>query len=238
MFKNIWFFTAVAISLVLTTPVALLAGLLRLVGLGRVTQGFFVWFAHLWARFIIFMTGSRLVVEGMENVPLKGPVCFVGNHQGDFDIIIALALIRRPFGFIAKKETIYIPFIGIWVWLLGGLLMDRNSPRKAMKTIQKGADDIRRGGAMLIFPEGTRSKGRGLLPFRAGAFKLATLAEADIVPMAIEDSWRVWEEHRKVKAVPVTVKFGQVISTKGLDADGKRALSESLHKCLENMLKV
>lgn len=237
MIKTLGFFFVLSLTLVLSTPFVIIAGFLRIVGLGRLTQGFFVAFARLWARFVVVLTGSKLLVEGLENIALKGPVCFVGNHQGDFDIVIALALIKRPFGFIAKKETLYLPFIGLWVWVLGGLFLNRNSPRRAMKTIKKGVQDISKGGAMLIFPEGTRSKGRGLLPFRPGAFKLATEARADIVPMAIQGSWRVWEEHRQIKGCKVKVSFGLPISTKDLDNGARREISDKTHAIIKEKLQ-
>jgi 1-acyl-sn-glycerol-3-phosphate acyltransferase len=150
-------------------------------------------------------------VRGLENIPRSGGVCFVANHQGIFDIVLLLAYAGRPFGFIAKKELALVPFMNCWILVLGGLFIDRRNPRKALKTIAAGVKHIERGGAMLIFPEGTRSRGRGLLPFRAGAFKLASKARSPIVPVAITGSYEYFEKEMRVTLCPVSVSFGKPI---------------------------
>ncbi|MDR2313978.1 MAG: 1-acyl-sn-glycerol-3-phosphate acyltransferase [Spirochaetaceae bacterium] len=163
--------------------------------------------AQVWARIVIALTGCSMTVKGRENIPRKGGVCFVANHVGVFDIILAMTYAGRPFGFIAKKELLFIPGINFWILFLGGLFIDRRRPKKALKTINRGAEHIRAGGGMLIFPEGTRSRGRGLGAFHPGALKLATQSEAVIVPLAIAGSYEVFEKHHLVNTVPVFVSF-------------------------------
>jgi 1-acyl-sn-glycerol-3-phosphate acyltransferase len=226
LLKTIVFFICLWISIVLAVPPGLVALALRLVGLKPASLRLMQKIAHYWARLVIALTGSTIEAHGIENIPRTGGVCFVGNHPGDFDILIALALIDRPFGFTAKKEALFFPFIGLFVWLLGGVFIDRKSARKALTAIEAGADRIRAGGAMIIFPEGTRNRGKGLLPFRAGAFKLATMADAPIVPVSITGSWKVWEESKRIRAAAVSVVFGTPIVTAGLQGDERRALSE------------
>jgi 1-acyl-sn-glycerol-3-phosphate acyltransferase len=75
---------------------------------------------------------------------------------------------------------------------------------------------------MIIFPEGHRSRGRGLLPFRAGAFKLATQAKAPVVPVAISGSYDVFERNYEVMIAPVTVEFHAPIPTSGLAPEERR----------------
>jgi 1-acyl-sn-glycerol-3-phosphate acyltransferase len=178
--------------------------------------------AHLWAIGIIFITGCKPVVEGRKNIPKRGSVCFVSNHVGVFDIILALAYINRPFGFIAKKELSSIPFFGMWIYILGGLFIDRKNIRKALKTINHGIQKIKDGNGMLIFPEGTRSKGRGLLPFKSGAIKLATHSLAPIVPIAITGSYEVFEKDYRVHVAPVRMVFRPVIITAEMSPDERR----------------
>ena len=177
---------------------------------------------HFWSIVMIAITGCTLKVEGRDHVPKQGGVCLVSNHSGVVDIFLALAYIGRPFGFIAKKELSYIPLLNLWILILGGLFIDRKNIRKALKTINHGIQRIQKGEAMLIFPEGTRSKGRGLLPFKSGAVKLATNSKAPIVPIAISGSFEVFEKNYRVNAAPVRVVFCPPINTADMSPEDRR----------------
>ena len=193
--------------------------------------------AQFWARGVIMITGCKMTVEGRENIPKENGVCFVSNHVGIFDIMLVLAYIGRPFGFIAKKELLYLPFFNMWIYILGGLFIDRKNIRKAIKTINHGIKKIQSGGNMLIFPEGTRSKGRGLLPFRSGAIKLATNSLAPIVPIAIKGSYDVLEVDGLVHSVPVRIVFCPPIYTAEMDAsERKHNLADNVRSIIEETL--
>jgi len=180
--------------------------------------------AQGWARSIIPIAGCKTTVKGRENIPKKGGICFVSNHCGSFDIILLLAFCGRPFGFVAKKELLLLPFINLWIYMLGGLFIDRKNVRKAIGTINRGIKRIRAGGGMLIFPEGHRSKGRGLLPFHPGSLKLATQADAVIVPVAIEGSYDVYERNKRVVGASVKIAFLKPIDTASLPLEDKKQI--------------
>jgi 1-acyl-sn-glycerol-3-phosphate acyltransferase len=180
----------------------------------RVAQG--------WAILIIKLSGCRITVKGREHIPRTGPVCIASNHCGIFDIILLLAYLGRPFGFVAKIELAWIPAINIWILLLGGQFINRKNLRKSIKTIGKSGKKVRGGGVMIIFPEGTRSKGRGLLPFKAGSLRLATESGSPIVPAAIAGSYEVFEKKHLVQITPVTVTFCPIIETQGLPQEERR----------------
>jgi 1-acyl-sn-glycerol-3-phosphate acyltransferase len=193
--------------------------------------------AQYWAKTIIAITGCTLEVEGREHIPPKGGVCFVSNHVGVFDIILALAYIGRPFGFIAKKELLLIPLLNLWIYILGGLFIDRKNIRKAINTINLGIQKIQKGGGMLIFPEGTRSKGRGLLPFKSGAIKLATNSLAPIIPVAISGSYEVFEKHYRVHAAVVRMVFCPPVITADMSPDERRhKLTDQVRDAIEAAL--
>ena len=77
---------------------------------------------------------------------------------------------------------------------------------------------------MIIFPEGTRNRGNGFLPFRPGAFKLATMADSPSSRYPLREATKVWEEHLRIRGASVKVVFGRPISTAGLKGDDRRAL--------------
>ena len=193
--------------------------------------------AQYWARGIIIITGCTIKVEGRENIPSHGGICFVSNHVGIFDIMLALAFIGRPFGFIAKKELLFLPFINMWIFILGGLFIDRKNIRKAIETINNGIKKLQNGWSMLIFPEGTRSKGRGLLPFKSGAIKLATNSLASIIPIAITGSYEVFEKDYRVHGVPVKMVFCPAINTAQMSSEDRRLkLPEQVRSVIEEAL--
>jgi 1-acyl-sn-glycerol-3-phosphate acyltransferase len=193
--------------------------------------------AQGWARISIWMIRSKPRVIGRENIIKKGGLCFVSNHSGMYDIVLLLSYAGRPFGFIAKKELSFIPFLNIWIPLLGGLFIDRKNPRKAFDTIARGVRRIQSGGSMLIFPEGTRSQGRGLLPFRAGAFKLALKSGMPIVPVAIAGSYELYEKTGLVIRRPVTISFGKPIyAEQAATGADRQSLACDAHRAIEEML--
>ncbi|MCL2802153.1 MAG: 1-acyl-sn-glycerol-3-phosphate acyltransferase [Treponema sp.] len=238
MIKTTLSFIYLVIAMILLIPIGFLAGIFFLLGLRKAMKVVIYKLAQGWARSLIFIARCKITVKGRENIPRKTPVCFVSNHCGYFDILLLLAYCGRPFGFVAKKELLLVPFLNIWIFLLGGLFIDRTNVRKAIRTINEGAQRIRAGGAMIIFPEGHRSKGRGLLPFHPGSLKLATMAEAPIVPIAIEGSYEVLEKNKRVCSVPVNISFLPLIETANLPSeDKKQILSDRIYSAIKEELE-
>ena len=238
MIKTIMAFAITILTVIIFTPFGFLLFILGFPGLKKPISWVTYRIAQGWARTIILTTGCSMKIEGREQIPHCGGFCFVSNHLGMFDIILLLAYAGRPFGFIAKKELLFLPFINLWISILGGLFIDRNNIRKALKTINHGIERIQNGERMLIFPEGTRSKGRGLLPFKSGAIKLATHSLAPIVPVAITGSYEVFEKHYRVHAAPVRIVFCPPINTEDMSREDRRTkLTDQVHSVIEAALQ-
>ena len=211
--------------------------LLSLLGLRGPMSVYIYWISVGWARFLIKLIGCKVTVRGRENIPRSGGLCFVSNHGSIFDIVLLLAYAGRPFGFVAKKELLILPFYNMWIYMLGGLFINRKNPRKALKTINSGIVKIRKGGAMLIFPEGHRSRGQGLLPFHPGSLKLATQSGAVIIPVAIKGSWEIFEKNYRLNVVPVSITFCKPIATAELPVeDRKQVLADKIYNVINEQL--
>jgi 1-acyl-sn-glycerol-3-phosphate acyltransferase len=106
-----------------------------------------------------------------------------------------------------------------------------------MVTINAGAAQIRKGAAIMIFPEGHRSKGEGLLPFHSGSFKLATQAGAPIIPVAITNTYEVFEKTHRVVPQPIRVVFGKLLNTADLPpASRRQELSDQVRDIIAEAL--
>ena len=236
MLKTILIFMILGFCAVLIMPIGIIAFVLSFVGLKGAMSVFTYKIAQGWALMTLKISGCPISIEGRENIPKKGGVCFVSNHEGIFDIILALASIGRPFGFIAKKDLLLLPFLNAWIYILGGLFIDRKNPRKALKTINKGIRRLKAGGAMLIFPEGHRSKGQGLLPFKSGSFKLATQSGVPIVPVSVSGSYEIFEKNKRLNPVIQRMVFSPPLATDGISLENRKSLADEVKGIIEAAL--
>jgi 1-acyl-sn-glycerol-3-phosphate acyltransferase len=238
MIKTVICFAYVVAAMLVLTPIGMVVVVFSLLGLRMPMSVLMYRIAQGWARVLIRIIGCKVSVTGREHIPRAGGLCFVSNHGSIFDIVLLLAYTGRPIGFVAKKELFLIPFLNIWISVLGGLFIDRKNLRKALRTINTGVARIKSGGSMIIFPEGHRSRGQGLLPFHPGSLKLATQAEAPIVPVAIAGSYDTFERRHRVTPGPVTITFGKPIITSEIPvADRKLILSESIYNVIKAALE-
>jgi 1-acyl-sn-glycerol-3-phosphate acyltransferase len=231
-------FAYVIISMLVVLPLGIIAMIFYFFGLRKQMRHFVYLVGKVWALVVIKILGCKVTVTGRENVPKKGGVCFVSNHTGYFDVVLMLAYCGRPIGFVAKKELLFVPLLNCWIFMVGGLFIDRKDIRKALRTINKGVKRIKSGGGMIIFPEGHRSKGQGLLPFHPGSLKLATMAEAPIVPVAMEGSYDVFERNLRVARVHLKVTFCEPIDTASLPPEERKlALSDRIYSIIKEKLE-
>ena len=154
---------------------------------------------------LIKLSDSTVNVHGLENIP-EGPVLFVSNHQSNMDIAIICGFIDKPKGFIAKKELKKLPLINKWITLAGSIYLDRENPRKSMEGILEGIKTLKNGHSLVVFPEGTRSRGDKTGEFKSGSFKLATKSKVPIVPLTIDGTYRVMEAN-KILIKPSNINF-------------------------------
>jgi 1-acyl-sn-glycerol-3-phosphate acyltransferase len=225
---------------IVPSPVVLVLFVISFLGLRSTASVLMLGMAKFVSKLILFSTGCKITVRGTENIPPKSSgktgICFVCNHSGIADILLLFITADRPFGFIAKKEILFVPFVNLWLALMGGLFMDRNNPRKSLATLKTGIQKIKKGHSIAIFPEGTRSRGRGLLPFKSGSFQLALESGADIVPVALSGSYELFEKTRRVNPVPLYISFGKAIATRPENEGGRRFYSDQARAEIENLL--
>ncbi|MCC2617326.1 1-acylglycerol-3-phosphate O-acyltransferase [Aestuariibacter halophilus] len=138
--------------------------------------------------------GLKLDIRVPTSVKRQGPFIYVGNHQNSFDLITVCGAAQPGTVTVGKKSLIWIPVFGWVYWLSGNILIDRNNTGRARDTILAAAAKVRkRRLSVWLFPEGTRSYGRGLLPFKTGAFRLAKSTNEPVVMVCASNL------HNKIK---------------------------------------
>lgn len=139
-----------------------------------------------WMGKVCFLLGVEIEVRTPDSVKGLRSCVYIANHQNSLDLFTTSSGVRPFTVTIGKKSLCWIPLFGQLYWMAGNILIDRNNKGKAFNTINKTVEKIKqRNIAVWIFPEGTRSYGRGLLPFKSGAFHTAIAAEVPIVPVCI-----------------------------------------------------
>lgn len=187
---------------------------------------------------------GRVIVEsyGLENLPKEDGFVMFPNHQGMFDVLVFLDSCPRPFAFVIKKEARNIILLKQVADGLGSYAMDREDVRQSMKVINAVTEDVKAGKNFLIFPEGTRSRmGNQLLDFKGGSFKSATKAKCPIVPCALIDSFKPFDENSirpvKVKLIylpPMYYEEYKDMKTVEIAAEVKSRIEKAIAEHLSN----
>lgn len=179
-----------------------------------------------------------LTVTGIENIP-EGPVVFVSNHQGYADIpVYGAAITMKQIGFVAKTSLGKIPVFGEWIRDIRSVFIERDDPRSSLKTIEEGIGLLNRGFSLVIFPEGTRSKGAHMGEFKKGSLRLATKPGIPVVPVTLNGTYHVFEEKGHVQSgAKVDFFIHPAIETKDLSKQEAGNLAEKVEEIVRTKLE-
>lgn len=140
------------------------------------------------------LLGLDVRVTVPESVKQGGPFVYLANHQNSYDLFTVCQSAQKGVVTVGKKSLVWIPFFGWLYYLSGNILIDRKNKGKAHDTLKFTVDKIKqRRISVFFFPEGTRSYGRGLLPFKTGAIRIAQATAEPVVTVSISNL------HNKVK---------------------------------------
>lgn len=186
-------------------------------------------FAHLFSKLdrVLGLKVERRFPQGCEQF---GDSVYIANHQNNYDMVTVSGMVLPRTVTVGKKSLLWIPFFGQLYWLTGNILIDRNNRSKAHDTISQVVDKIKeRNISVWMFPEGTRSRGRGLMPFKTGAFHAAIAAGVPVVIVCAS------EQHNKVNLNRwnnghVIVEMLPPIDTTGYTRENVRELAALCHQ--------
>ena len=141
---------------------------------------------------------SRVQIHcyGKENLPEEQGYLMAPNHQGLFDALILFGTHDEPFKFIVKKELMHVFVLGDVLNMIDALAIDRENIRASVKVIRQASKEMKSGISYVIFPEGTRCRQKNkMLEFKGGTFKSVMDAQKPIVPVALIDCYKVFDNN-------------------------------------------
>ncbi len=192
-----------------------------------------------WAfRCMLWIAGTKQTVIGAENVPKDQPVLYIPNHRSYFDILLIYSKVPGLTGFVAKDSMHKYYVLRDWMKKLYCLFLNRENPREGLKTILQGIEYVKNGISICIFPEGTRNKGEEMLMFKEGSFKIAEKTGCLIVPVAINNSAEIFENHMPwIRSCQVIIEYGTPIDPKTLSKEEMKHLGVYCRNQIQQMLE-
>jgi len=182
----------------------------------------------------LYATYFRWKVYNAERVPLSGPVILASNHASFIDPPLVGSGLRRDINYLARESLFRFPGIG---WLLrqwNSVPVDRDGGgAKGLKAI---LDRLLAGGAIILFPEGTRTVDGKLQAARSGIGLIVIKSDAVVIPVRVFGTFEAYGRHMKVPTPKaVAVKYGQPMRFEKLRAEAKRCSKARLKEIYQEV---
>lgn len=184
---------------------------------------FGVFICEEFAAFLLYISGIRVVLTGLEKVPADRRFLLVSNHRSNLDPIVIMDKMRSyNIAFISKISNLKIPAIGKLIHEWCFMSIDRENARNAIKTIQQASNYIKNDIVSIgIYPEGTRSKSQQMGEFHAGSFKIAQKAGCPLVISVIRGTetvkYHFWSVSKVYVDILEVIEVDQVKSMKSVE---------------------
>jgi 1-acyl-sn-glycerol-3-phosphate acyltransferase len=181
-----------------------------------------------WCRQVLARLGVAMETRGFDRLPEKGGWVAVANHCSRFDGRCLYLAFEGRVDFAVSRRLALTPFFGQALLALGCIAIDRLRTAASLKRLQRLVEPVRRGRRVLFFPEGRRTGGGAMLPFKSGAFILAVEAGVPLVPVAVVECGSMGRG-------PIEVVVGSAISTAGCGRDDVPRLKNECRAAIESM---
>ncbi len=146
---------------------------------------------------------AKIKVHEIENLPKNGAVIVACNHLSFFDGFALQFALPRPIFFMGKEENFKNPFLRFFMYQIGAFPVKRGTYDRS--ALDQALRILRDGQALGMFPEGTRTYGKGLLPAKGGTAILAIKMNCPIIPIAMDGAHQILKRFLKRAEVNITV---------------------------------
>ncbi len=185
--------------------------------------------AKWWARTLVWFSGSRVGIRGLEHLEPERTYIFAGNHQSYMDIPVLFGYLPANFRIMAKSSLFHIPFLGWHLSRSGHMPIARENPRRAARSLLEAASHVKAGTSVFVFPEGGRSLDGRLAEFKAGTFLLAIKAGVPIVPLTLNGTRALLKmKSWYLRPVRLELVLHPPIPTAGMHPDDAEKLAEQV----------
>jgi 1-acyl-sn-glycerol-3-phosphate acyltransferase len=190
--------------------------------------------ARIWARSLVWATGSSLTILGRENLTRHPVAVYASNHTSYMDTPVIFASLPFQFRILAKKELWPIAFIGWYLDRSGQIPIDTENPSSTRSSLSGAVKAVRAGMPLFVFPEGRRTLDGVLQPFLSGAAYLAIRAQVPLVPIALKGVFDLLPMHtRHLYPGKLTLIAGEPIETAGMTIRETEDLTLRLRAAIE-----
>lgn len=193
---------------------------------------------HVLARIFASVSpvlGIKVITRHVQPDVVNQQNIYLGNHQNNFDLFTQTSAVPKATVSLGKKSLAWVPLFGQIYWLTGNILIDRKNRSSAFDTMAKTVKKMQQKHlSVWIFPEGTRSRGRGLLPLKVGAFHTAIAAQVPVVPVLASCQAHI-KLNRWNNGV-VIVEMMAPITTQGVDKAEAKFFAVQVHTIMAKRL--
>jgi 1-acyl-sn-glycerol-3-phosphate acyltransferase len=179
----------------------------------------------------------RIEFHGSENIPLEGGLIIAANHQTYVDPFWISLAIERPIRYLAWSEAFKNPLLGKPMELLGAwpLVVERGNPTAYRRSLKW----LRNGGAVMIFPEGSRATESGVMgKFKSGAARLALEADVPVLPVTLRGGNHIWPRgQRWPRTGTLEITYHSVHKLEMLPGEGARHCARRESEILAGIIR-
>ena len=190
---------------------------------------------RFWNNWVLWSTGVKINVEGLERLDSNKQYIFIGNHESALDIPVAVASLPFNVVFLAKKELFTIPLFGWGMSAAGMIKVDRQNRDRAKRSVNSAIEALKkRNISIIMYPEGTRSFTSELLPFKKGAFILAIRSGLPIVPITISGAREIAPKNTlRLHKGEINFIVGKPVSTSDYKESERNELLSKIRNIIE-----
>lgn len=187
-----------------------------------------------WARSWLWASGTKLTVEGQNNVDPDRSYVVVANHLSTLDIMVCFVAVELPIRYLAKKELFRIPLLAQAMRAVGIIEVDRAARGAIHNSVNRQAKDlIAKNRSLIIYPEGTRPRDGAMKPFKKGAFTMAISSQLPVLPLSIHGTYEAAAPGRPwFNGGPVTAIVDPPIETSGMTQAESDALRNRVYEII------
>jgi 1-acyl-sn-glycerol-3-phosphate acyltransferase len=193
-----------------------------------------------WVENITEKYGITYEMTGEENIPAPedGPFMIYSNHQGYGDIAATLWAMKDHgmLAYVSKDEWRKYKILNDVVVYSRSVFLVRDNPKEAIRALAEAKKILNLGFNMLIFPDGTRSKGHKMGEFKVGAFKFAEKAKVPILPMTIDGSYKLFEELGSYQPCHIKITIHPLVHIENMNREEQHEAAKAIEETIRSAL--